>query len=317
MQALLTTAGIAVFVALFFAIWRRLKSGSDEGPVSIAILRGSHRGLTEVDVRGAVRRALKVEARIEPLPMPDGRSKSFGVLTKEFPPLDVIDAATLYATPQQMQKHGRWFEDPRAQRAFGDHNSWLSVDAMGIDKVPPKEIRAKMYELILGKVAAELLDDDSLLLYLPAEGKLGLPGPGVAEKLANGKVGEVFGDDALQEVVFHTKADDAAMKAAMAKARAAFPALIEAWNRQGESSVAMVKGAFPTADGRNEFMWIKVTGAADGKVTGELLNRPIDPSLPMQGSLVTLGQEQVADIAYTDENKQLHGMFVERLLLKG
>src|SRR6476620_2952095 len=56
--------------------------------------------------------------------------------------------------------------DLRIKTLFGQHRAWFSCDAMGVDATTPDAEVRKWYQL-LGKLFAELLDDNCLLIYLP------------------------------------------------------------------------------------------------------------------------------------------------------
>lgn len=317
MQRFYITLAIIFGVPILFAIWRRIRGGRSDGPVSIVILRGKPRSLTNADVRGAVRRALKQEAKVEPLPMPDGLTTGFIVIPDNTPPIAVIDSTRTYGSPDEVEQTAASFEDERARDAYKAHNAWISIDALGLKKTPSAAIRAQIYNKILGKLAAELLDDESLLLYLPREERFGLNTPEAAQLLAGEKVSEVFADDSLQEPIIHVGNDEQAINAAIAKAREKLPEFVAAFNRLGEASTGLVKGKFTAPDGAVEYMWIKVTAASPTAITGEVVNRPAHKALPRQGTIVDLTPEDVGDWAYVDEKKKPHGMFVERILRKG
>jgi uncharacterized protein YegJ (DUF2314 family) len=249
--------------------------------------------------------------------MPDGLSKGFIVIPERAPPIAVIDSTRTYCKPQEVEERAGMFEDERARDAYRTHTAWISVDALGLKKIPGPEIRAKIYDNILGKVAAEFLDDDSLLLLLPREGRVGLNTPQAGPQLAGGNVKDAFGDDPLQEPIIHVGDNDAAINAAMAKARARLPQFVEAFNRLGQGSNALVKGKFTAPGGQVEFMWVRVTGASRDTIAGEVVNRPAATGLPRQGTLVEIAAADVGDWAYVDEKENPHGMFVEKILRGG
>ncbi len=305
--------GLVVF-AILVVILRQLRSRRDPMIVSIVMMRSRPRSLTERDVRAAVWRALKHEAELKVLdgPLPD--SKVYLVVVPEVPPLMIVDSGRPYMSPADLERSVASFEDPRAREGLVTHKAWVSVDAHSGGVHIPKDGRAKIYNMLLGKIAAELLDDDCTLLYLPAEGRIGMPGEGVAAQLANAKVGEVFGDDDLQEPIVSVEAGDSRVNAAMEVARKRLPELVAALGKHPGKCEAIVKGTFRDDAGGVEYMWVKVASLDPKGFVGEVLNRPGLKGLPGRGASVTVLTEDVVDWLYTDEAGQAHGGFVERVL---
>ncbi|MBL8765329.1 MAG: DUF2314 domain-containing protein [Phycisphaerae bacterium] len=315
MNWVLAALGAAIGLLVIVTLWMKRRRAKDTGPISIVVLRRTPRGLTEADVRGAIRRALDVEAQLAPLDMPDGRTRGFIATADGLPPIAVIDSARTYCEPDERENEARGFEDERARDAYLAHAAWVSVDALGIDTLPPRDIRDKIYDQFLGKVAAQLIDDDSVLLYLACENRVGLITPETADLLAGQNVAAVFGDDSLQQPLIHVAPDDRAINAAMQMARDRLPELVQAWTTLGATSTALVKGAFTAADGETEYMWVKVTAATPAAITGTVANRPAHKDLPPEGAVVELPPERIADWMYIDKKQQPQGGFVERLLL--
>ena len=298
----------ASLVAFF---WLRARS-RNKGPVSIVILRKTHRSLTDADARGIIRRALKAEPKIERI-QPDEHSTCFGALFETMPPLAIIDSARLYFDADSAESTARHFEDAAAREAIRAHKAWLAVDAHGLDRIPPRDQRYIIYNSVLCKVAAELIDDDALLLYLPAEKRFALPTPDTAAQLAAGKVAEVFADDSVNQPIFQVEASDARINAAMKEAHERLPEFISAVDRLGDNSHALIKGRF-TSDDQVEYLWLEVVMMREDAIRGKVANQPYAKGLPAKDSIVDVKLDDIVDWAYVDEKNESQGMFVERIL---
>jgi uncharacterized protein YegJ (DUF2314 family) len=306
-------AGAVMAVVVVGAWLRRRRARHKRGPVSIAIFRTRPRGFTEADIRGAVRRALGVEADVKTLPF-DANTKGLAIVTESLPPLAVIDSARGYLDPGEVETVAAGCEDPRLREAIRTHAAWVSIDAMGIDRLRPREDRVLIYQRLLGKIAAELLDDDSLVLYAPAEGRFGRVEADTGARLAAGEFAQVFGDDSLNAPIIQVEDDDKAINAAIATAQRRLPEFLEAVERLGDKAEALVKVRFVDDEGEGEHMWAKVLSVRAGVVTAEVVNRPGNPKLPGEGAVVTIDNAAVSDWAYLDAKGKPQGMFVERVL---
>ncbi len=102
----------------------------------------------------------------------------------------------------------------RLRKAVRDHEAWVSVDLLGNcgDRELPDLYRT------LGKLAAELIDDDCLALFAPATGQLVVYDPEMLDALRGGNPLELF-DSPPHPPVVPVNGDDPRLKAAVAKAR--------------------------------------------------------------------------------------------------
>lgn len=315
MKIALIIGVVAVVLIAVTAIIIRRRVGRN-GPISIVMLRSAPRRLSEADVRGAYRRALGKEPQLQAIPMPDGLTNGYLLISDDLPPLAVIDSTRGYMSAEDARACASRMEHPVARAALVDHTAWVSVDAMGIKPSQIKgEDRAMVYTL-LGKVAAELYDDQCLLLYLPADDRVAEPGPDVEKHLRDGTMAELFGDDSLHAPLFRVEKDDEQINSAMAEARRRLPELIAAFEQRGEACHAMFKAAFPTGNDDNEYIWLTLQRVGDNELTGTIENPPIDPAIPPKGSSVSIPIDRVADWAYLDGQDKPIGLFVDRVLLK-
>ncbi|HEX2836611.1 MAG TPA: DUF2314 domain-containing protein [Phycisphaerales bacterium] len=309
---ILIGVGVVIVVLAAWSFLRR-RGGSDK-IVSIVVLRKSPKGLTEADVRGAVRRALKVEVEVHSTPMPDGKTTAYIVVGEGVPPVGIIDSRRPYFGPEDIASTESQFEDQDARRAMREHTSWLSIDAMGLDRLPDKETRYTIYNKLMGPLIAEFLDDASMLTYLPAEGRVGRADSETARKLAAGDCGGVFGEDDVNAPMFHVENDDKDVEAAKREARERLPEFLRAAAEPGRSEPALVKSAFRGAKG-TEFMWSVVQSVDASGVRAEVANPAVQPDLPKKGTVVTVALDDIVDWMYVGKDKQPQGMFVDRVLV--
>lgn len=308
--------GGVVFVILALIAWMFLRSRSrNKGPVSIVMLRSTPRRLTEADVRGAVRRALAVECNIQRIDFSDS-TYALAVASDAFPPLVVVDSKRTYVEPADVESIAARAEDPELRRAIKEHTAWVSVDAFGLKSIPKLEARTMIYNKILGKVAAELLDEQCMVIYAPAESRFGRVTADTETMLRDGRVGDLLDDDDLNIPMVHVESSDEQINAAIETARARLPELIGTFQRIGAKSNAIIKAKFCDADNNCEHMWCEVKAVEAGVVIAEVANRPTNPKLPARGQSVRITRDMVSDWACADEKGKVAGPFVEKLLRK-
>ena len=314
MRLVITLCFVLVAVAMVFFWWRRRRARGF-GPLSIVMLRTKPRRFTDADIRSAYRRAFSREPELNRL-QPDETTDAILLTGESAPPLAVIDSRRLYMEPEELEQVVAACEHPDARTGIQGHKAWVSVDAMGVDPSRISASERQMVYTLLGKLAAELIDDDCTLLYQPAEQRVGRPVPNAADLLRQGRAADLFSDDDLQAPIIHAEAGDEQINAAMAKAKQRLPEFISAWESRGGATEGMVKGRFQGDAGEVEYIWVKVTAMTDHGFRGTIENPPLDPSIPKKGSSVEVKLDDVVDWAYLDEKKRGQGLFVDRLLMK-
>lgn len=295
-------------------VWLFLRRrASRGGPVSLVLLRSSARKLSEADVRGAVRRALGVEAKIDRLEF-KGLASGFVATCERFPPFVVISSRAPYSDRASAERMAESCEDAVLRGAIRGASAWVSVDAHELPSSCSVQDRLRMYGEILGKVAAELIDGGCLALYAPAERRFARVSIETERLLREGRTEELLGDDDFNAPVFKLENNDQRINAAIKKAQDRFDELLSAFRLRGEKSRAMVKVRFETGPDAAEHLWTLVKSTGDGRTTGEVVNQPHAKKLPGKGELVTFTRDRVSDWAYIDEAGNPQGLFVERLL---
>ncbi len=299
-------AGCTVLLLLLILVLiLRARAG---GISAIVLFRQTPRRLTEVDVRGAARRALGPDAQVVPVDTAEKPEMqgAFGIAIKNAPFFLVYSIARPYVDDPKAESAR--YEDPRARQAFADHTAWVSIDLSRALKgqlqrsaIPP-----------LCRLAAELLDEGTTLLYATWLSRVALPSPQVEAALKSDKPLEPFGDDELNTPIIHAQGD-ARIEAAVAEARRRWPEFVAIHARVGAAGEPLVKGRFTTPDGGDEHMWLGVKSISDQGVAGELLNQPAHIPTLHKGQSVSIPHEDISDWAILDGDTPV-GMFVERLL---
>jgi uncharacterized protein YegJ (DUF2314 family) len=241
---------------------------------------------------------------------------------------DATDRYVAGRDPSFVVKHGDHFflinnfarpytEDPaeaadeigelRLRKAVRDHEAWISVDLLGQckDADLPEIYRT------LGKLAAELIDEECLALFAPATGQLVVYDPDMLDALR--------GDNplALFEVPPHppvvpVNGDDPRLKAAVGKARRRWSEFVSAFEQRQPEQSFSAKARI--GDGENyEFMWMSVTGLENGIIYGRLDNDPIEITSIHCGDRVRVPVKDLNDWLFTEGDDVRGGFTIEVL----
>lgn len=213
-----------------------------------------------------------------------------------------------------------YFDDPadvaesvpelRAQQAIMQHQAWLSVDL--IQWMNEEEDREEAYRLI-GKLLAELADENCLAVLDPVEGRIFVYDPETERKLRSDNPLEE-----LQEIYYAPIAtidgDNEDMKAAVAEAHRRWPEFVAAFEERTteDESPFLVKAPFSEQDAV-EFMWVKVTGIENNVIYGRLGNEPANIPRLHEGDRVRVKEEDVNDWMCVVQGKPLGGFTLKVL----
>jgi uncharacterized protein YegJ (DUF2314 family) len=313
---IVSTVVVVLVLVLALIWWRRMRATG--ALVSVVVLRSRPIEFTEADVRGAFRRVFGEEPTVMPI-QPDENCKVLMLVPgkdSRAVPLAVLCATRPYTEPGEAERVAQNAEHPEVRRALLEHTSWVSVDAAGL---PPTidDAQQRMVHTLLARFATEFIDEHSLLLYQPRTQRVALPTPENIDLLRQHRDDEVFADGDVNQPMVNVKPDDAQIQRAMDEAQRRVDECLEAFRARGEQAEVMLKLRFDlrTPGGASaEYIWSRLVRVSGRQVTCEILNNPIDASVPKKGEQITVGADRVVDWMYIDEKGEAQGAIVERLL---
>ena len=204
------------------------------------------------------------------------------------------------------EKIAQQIPELRMRKAVAEHTAWMSVDWMG---EKDEESLRRGYPMI-GKIAAELIDEDCIAVFSTSTNQLIPIEPEVLEGLRSDDPLEQFNQIILPPVLTISD-DDPRMKAAVDEAKRRWPEFLEAYAaRDGESFAIKA----PVSDGRNtEFIWIEVAEVDGENIAGDLANDPVDLQFMKLGSRVRTTFDKLNDWAYIKDGDLVGGFTVKVL----
>jgi uncharacterized protein YegJ (DUF2314 family) len=195
--------------------------------------------------------------------------------------------------------------DLRIAALFREHTAWFSCDALGVDRsTSEKEVRD--WYRRLGRLMAELLDENCLLIYLP-DSELAYPINEDTEAALRSQdpVGSL--QETLTVPIIEVSSDDPRLRKAVETARREWPKFLVAYEG-GAGENFSVKGPV-SHSGNTEFIWITVTAVEGDVIYGELANDPGDLGPLKLGSNVTLPVADLNDWCFVDPDGNVVGGF--------
>lgn len=211
-----------------------------------------------------------------------------------------------------------YFDDPeeaaksaselRTARIVTEHKAWFSVDLMmGSDD--PSDLPDKY--ATIGKLLAQIVDDECLGLLIPQFGRLLAWEPEFSDGLIS--------DDPLEALcpglvpVVRVDGDDPRMVAAVEKARESFSQFQTAFENRTDDDQSFAVKAPVTGGGNTEFIWVSVTGIENGIIYGDLGNEPIDLGGLHEGDRVRVEVAELNDWMYSTDD-DFEGGFTVKVL---
>ncbi len=195
--------------------------------------------------------------------------------------------------------------DTRIRSLFLQHQAWFSFDAMGVDGTTSEEEILEWYRR-LGKLFAEFLDENCLLIFLP-DTESGYPINEDTETALRSQDPVRALDETLTAPILEVSSDDPLMKQAMEKAHETWPEFVAAYEKNAGENFS-VKA--PVSHGGNtEFIWISVTALEGERIYGELGNDPAGLGPLKLGSKVSVPVADLNDWGYMDSQGNLVGGF--------
>lgn len=195
--------------------------------------------------------------------------------------------------------------DVRIRGLFREHTAWFSCDALGVDGTASADQVLDWYQR-LGKLFAELLDENCLLIFLPDSSR--------AYPVNEDTIDALRAEDpveALQETmtlpIVEVADDDPLMKQAVEQARRDWPQFVAAYDAQAGKQFSVK--APVTHAGNTEFIWISVTALEGDRIYGELGNDPANLGALKFGSKVVVPVAGLNDWCYIDPQEKIAGGF--------
>lgn len=195
--------------------------------------------------------------------------------------------------------------DLRVRALFLEHQAWWSCDALGVDGTTSDEEVLDWYQR-LGKLFAELLDERSLLIFLPDSG-LAFPINEDTETALRSEDPVAALQATLTVPLIEVSAEDPRMREAVQQARQEWPKFIAAFEADAGEKFSIK--APVTRDGNTEFIWISVTSLEGDLIFGQLGNEPANLGTLKLGSKVSVPVADLNDWVFIDARGKLNGGF--------
>ncbi len=198
----------------------------------------------------------------------------------------------------------REMKDVHLRQAVAEHRAFIAVEWPSTLAVKSRAIALR----IMGKVMAELADEDCLAIYVPQANAMNWYQPGMVERL-RGKdpLSALKVDGGLVEVMVGKPK----LAEAVAEAQRRLPEFVAAFARSGGKAPFAVLAAFEDR-ARREFMWVDVTKIDREIVHGILRNKPNRVRGFRAGQKVGVKMIDVVDWIY-GEGGTRHGAFTTAL----
>jgi len=200
--------------------------------------------------------------------------------------------------------------DLRQRQVVKDSRAWLSVDVIRPEQPSPAE-KIEVYRKIC-RLAAELLDNNCLGVYLPETGVLRAHDEALLAAMRSEHPLHAVGKYPYVPVVHATEEQ---LHLAVEEARRRWPEFVGAFRTRKPDQPFSVKAPFREAD-YCEWMWINVQSVEGDLIAGELGNAPLHLTGLHEGDDVTARAEEVGDWMYLQEDGQPVGGFTVDKLLK-
>lgn len=303
----LIIVGVLVGVLVLFVLIVRSVRRRGSGPIpSIAILRRSHLHLPESRLKALVQRAIGPERGVVFVPTPESTDGSeIHAFMIDGEAYGVICAPRPYVHPDAHDEIRSTLSDAAVVDALTTHGAWVSVDYVRGTADKPR-----IYATI-GRLIAELLDDESMLLLDVAHERSAKIDDQTREHLRGPAPMGIFG---TQEYVFGAREDDEALARSVEEARARWEEFVIAWGKRTPDQHFAVK--LPFADGKRvEHMWVTVEEATSDRVSGVLDNDPTDVRNIAIGARVERDAAEIEDWLVFEADGTMRGGFSSKALV--
>jgi uncharacterized protein YegJ (DUF2314 family) len=200
----------------------------------------------------------------------------------------------------------------RRRGVIRDHRAWVAVDLVHWFGPEGESGRVQAYQM-MGRLLAEMADDNCLAVFEPAEGNLFIYGPETEARLR--------GENPLQTLhqsqyapVLAIAADDPQMLAAIAEARRRWPEFVAAFESRHEKAESpfLIKAPFSDRE-HTEYMWVCVTAIENDIIYGTLDNTPTAVRTVKPGDIVRIRLQALHDWLYAVDGKTAGGFSLKVL----
>ncbi|MDX1982909.1 MAG: DUF2314 domain-containing protein [Bryobacteraceae bacterium] len=217
-----------------------------------------------------------------------------------------------YSTPyvKDVQRAAKSIEPDLVRQAFLRHKAWISVDLLRPQIPEGKEFVECMG--LLGKLAAELIDEDCVALTSPHTNQTQVCSPAIREKLLGTNPFDAFREPVKPAV--KSAVPDAPLQPppSVAEAQRRWPEFMQAFGSRKSGQLFSVR-ANVTDGRRQEMVWIRVQTIRGADISGLIDNHPARLTELKQGDRVSAKAGEVSDWMYVDRGN-LVGGFTERLI---
>jgi uncharacterized protein YegJ (DUF2314 family) len=198
----------------------------------------------------------------------------------------------------------------RQQKALREQVAWMSIDLLQ-PQDPPRQEKEECYRRMCS-LAAELIDESCLAVFLPEQGCFRVHDSNLREALTS--------SDPLNQIkhvehvpVVPIEGTDAALEKAVAEARRRWPEFVQAFETRKKGQKFSVKAPF--TDGKNtEWMWVIVSEIRGDTVAGELGNKPVSVKGLHEGARVEVLAPRIGDWIYGDGKHGVGGFSIKVLV---
>ena len=297
--------GLVAVLAIGVVVWLKLRKSNSEEIYAIVLMIETPRMLRGDIVAPAISTAT-------------GKEFSEDRLTEEKPCYfrAVVEGfeITIASTPGPYGSAKSFERDRRIHE-----QALLAKGAILLDiwKAPEGASKADGLPL-LGKIAAELMDGETRLIYLWPHQRVNVGDEELKDRFARGEAVDAMLSANFDPVTNIT--NNRKMDAAVDEARNRWPEFASAFSKrtgaEGESFIAKFRFPVPNDPESGEHMWIEVESIDDDNVSGILLNDPVEISGLRNGDKVTRSLSELSDWLYATESGS-EGGFVERILRGG
>ena len=196
-------------------------------------------------------------------------------------------------------------KDMRIKSLFLEHRAWFSCDALGVDAETSEDELLDLCQR-LGKLFAEFLDENCLLIYLPDINHCYPINKDTIQALCSDNPMSAL-RQTMTEPIIAVHGDDKLMVQAVENARRNWPQFVAAFEANAGANFS-IKSPITYRD-NTEYIWIAVTAIEGERIYGTLANEPGNLGSLRIGSNVVVPVEDLNDWCYLNSRGEFTGGF--------